>query len=108
MESGGVGEAAWEQGASEMEEEPQVGIWRCRDTRRQPLPPHPSPLTQGNTPVLIQSPKVPCLMSQLGTENEEGLDTHRGASEASRTRGASLTAVSLEEEEEHFGEMSQH
>lgn len=45
-------------------------------------------------------------MSQLGTENEEGFDTHRGASEASRARGTSLTTISLEEEE-YFVEMSQ-
>lgn len=104
MEGGGVGEAAWEQRASE--EGPQIGTWSCRDTWRQPVPPHPSPLTQGNISVLIQSPKVPCLMSQLGTENEEGFDTHRGASEASRARGTSLTTISLEEEE-YFVEMSQ-
>lgn len=105
----------WRSGGGSLRAE---GLWaRGRATDRDlemqrhletPVPPHPSPLTQGNTSVLIQPPKVPCLVSQLGTENEEGLDTHRGASKASRTRGTSLTTVSLEEEGDDFGEMSQH
>lgn len=73
MDNGGVDEAAWEQRASGLEERPQIGTWRCRDAWRQPVPPHPSPLTQGNTSALIQSPKVPGLMSQLGTDSEEVL-----------------------------------
>lgn len=42
------------------------------------------------------------------TESQEGIGTHRGASETSRPRGARLTTVSLEEEGDDFGEMSQH
>lgn len=93
--------AAWQQQASGLEG-PQLETWR------QPIPPHPSPLTQGYTSVLIQSPKVPCLLSQLVTKSKEGIGTHRGASETSRARGARLTTVSLEDEEDDFGEMSQH
>lgn len=104
--------AVWERKASGLEGEAQLETWNCRDTWRQPVPPHPSPLTWGNTSVLIQSPQVPCLMSQLVTESKEGLGTHRGASETSRARGAGLTTVSLGEEEDDddggFGEMSQH
>lgn len=41
-------------------------------------------------------------MSQLGMENEGDLDTYRGASEASRTRGTRLTTISLEEKEANW------
>lgn len=105
--------AAWERKASGLEGEAhnsKLGIAETLGDNQSP--PHPSPLTRGNTSVLIQSPQVLCLMSQLVTESKEGLGTHRGASETSRARGAGLTTVSLEEEEDDddgsFGEVSQH
>lgn len=100
MDNGGVDEAAWEQRASGLEEGPQIGAWRCRDTwetTSTSVPPPFSPdsgqhfcshsVTQGPRPHV-----------SVGDRKRRG--THRGASEASRTRGTRLTTVSLQEEED--------
>lgn len=66
---------------------------------------HPSPFplpTQDAASVFIQAPKAP--RSQLVRRNEGSLDTHRGASEASRARGTRLTTVSLEDKEANWRE----